>query len=107
MIFQRLTGNDIRGDRSYRSAIDKKFKIPSGITRGTSEAGHTDVLYAAFKREGTEIPKGHDLHHIVPKNDPLAEQAREILERNRIGIDDIENGIPLPRGANTPKLRAK
>ena len=79
-----LTGKRYHVDRSYRSQIDKQENIDSGITKGTREAGHTDILRHHLRSLGIDIPEGHEPHHLVPKNDPGAAEAREILERNGI-----------------------
>jgi A nuclease family of the HNH/ENDO VII superfamily with conserved AHH len=89
-------------DHSYKSLIDNQFDIPSGITHGTGEAGNTEVLRGEFARIGIQAPDGYEIHHIIPKNEPRAAEARDILERNGIGIDDMRNGAILPRGIDTP-----
>lgn len=37
-------------------------------------------------------------HHIVPKNDPKAAEAKNILKDFDVGIDSAENGVWLPAG---------
>jgi hypothetical protein len=56
-----------------------------------------DVLAANLKRELGSRPPGHHAHHVVPKGMKNAEEAREILERAGIGINDGANGMWLPR----------
>lgn len=41
-----------------------------------------------------------EAHHIVPENDPLAANARAVLDKHGIGIDDAENGVWLGHDAH-------
>jgi hypothetical protein len=41
-----------------------------------------------------------EAHHIVPENDPLAAQARAVLAKHGVGIDDSENGVWLGHNAH-------
>jgi RHS repeat-associated protein len=43
-----------------------------------------------------------DAHHIVPENDPRAQDARDVLENFGIDINDADNGVFLPAGNATP-----
>lgn len=60
----------------------------------------SDLLGAALERAETRLP-GHHAHHIVPEGMPGAENARAILERADIGINDAPNGVWL---AGTPQV---
>ncbi|MDB9526968.1 AHH domain-containing protein [Oscillatoria sp. CS-180] len=46
--------------------------------------------------------KNSQAHHIVPKGDPRAAGAREVLEENGISINDPRNGVMLPKDDEGP-----
>jgi Domain of unknown function (DUF4157)/A nuclease family of the HNH/ENDO VII superfamily with conserved AHH len=82
---------------------DVPHELPAG-THGigtttrprTSAMTDPEVLAVNLtKRLGTR-PLNHAAHHIVPKGMKEAEDARAILRRASIGINDAENGIWLP-----------
>ncbi len=47
-------------------------------------------------------PKNEAAHHIVAGNDGRAAEAREILKREGIPINDAVNGVNLPRNTKVP-----
>lgn len=47
--------------------------------------------------DGRPRPPNSDAHHIVAGSDPRVAQARAILRREGIGINDADNGAWLPR----------
>lgn len=52
-------------------------------------------------REGSGVLKGaEEAHHIVAKNAKAAESARDVLNRQGIGIDDAVNGAAMEKSAH-------
>lgn len=58
---------------------------------------HSSRLNRAMAAAGQVKPTGHAAHHIVPHGAERAEQARRVLDKYGIGIDDAVNGVYLPR----------
>jgi RHS repeat-associated protein len=51
---------------------------------------------------GTTRPADSAAHHIVAGADPRAAEARAILQREGIGINDSDNGVFLPKNTSVP-----
>jgi hypothetical protein len=62
----------------------------------TAEASAADVLAANLRRELGSRPPGHAAHHVVPKGMAGAQEARDILARADIDVNDAANGMWLP-----------
>ena len=58
------------------------------------------MLGRAMAKAGQTRPKGHAAHHIVAKKAPGAADARQILEKFGIGLDDAVNGVFLPASSS-------
>jgi A nuclease family of the HNH/ENDO VII superfamily with conserved AHH len=54
------------------------------------------ALGRAMERAGQARPKGHAAHHIVAKKAGDADQARAVLQKFGIWLDDAANGVFLP-----------
>jgi hypothetical protein len=63
---------------------------------------NAQILRRNLERAGVEAPPGYEAHHIVPstRNYESAVEAREILERFGIDINDAANGIFLPKSVH-------
>jgi hypothetical protein len=59
-----------------------------------------EVLAANLTKTVGPRPVGHEAHHIIMKKAEGAEEAREILDKAGIGINDAENGIWLPKDSS-------
>lgn len=73
--------------------LEHLFGIDLGLTNSSRK------LARNLERAGKPRPPGHQAHHIVPDNEGRyegAEEARRILEKFKIGINNIENGVWLP-----------
>ncbi len=57
-------------------------------------------LAASMEAAGVKRPPGTDAHHIVAANAELAKDARLVLRRFGVDIDDAANGVFLPSNAN-------
>lgn len=78
----------------------------------TSTLTDAEMLAANLTKKFGTRPLGHHAHHIVPKGMQEAEEAREILRRCDIGINDVDNGVWLPKdqtitNPNTGDIHAK
>jgi hypothetical protein len=61
-------------------------------------------LKAAGEAKPTDAQKGSlATHHIVAVTDKRARKARALLFRWGIGINDVDNGVRLPRWLSSPK----
>jgi hypothetical protein len=128
----RATGRDIKDVKGAMQAIkehpeqlEKLFDINAVRTKealkatgeemleGTHATGTTtkprtatltdaEQLAANLTKEIGPRPPGHEAHHIVPKGMKEADEARDILRDAGIGINDVENGIWLPRDTSVP-----
>ncbi|RUL68513.1 AHH domain-containing protein [Dyella choica] len=72
------------------------------------DARHSAKLESNLKAAKEARPKdakGGSLatHHIVAVTDPRAMRARKLLFRWGIGINDVDNGVRLPRWLSSPK----
>jgi len=68
-----------------------------GLAGGMANPSRT--LARNLEKAGIPRPPGHDAHHIVSARDarfPEAKEARDILEKFGIGINDATNGVWLP-----------
>jgi hypothetical protein len=79
-------------------------KISTTTRTRTSSLNDEQQLRANMEADGIEVPDGHAAHHMVLKKGGghLGEVAREQLRRLDIGINDADNGVPLP-GTNRPR----
>jgi RHS repeat-associated protein len=74
------------------------------IYRGARMAEHAAEIYRGSKlaknmaEAGNGVKKGvEEAHHIVAQGDRRAAEAREILNRNGVGVHDAENGARMPK----------
>ena len=85
-------------DQHYRNNIDTKLGIQPDKTPYTDQHSVSEICRQKIRDVGLEIPKDHQVHHIVPWDHPRAKDARDILKN--AGIDpkyDLENLTVLPR----------
>jgi hypothetical protein len=88
----------------------KRPEVPEGTEAKPSANPRTAalqpevVLRNAMERSGIRVPEGHDAHHMVPKKGggSWGERARAVLRRVGIGINEADNGVPLPRTTTDP-----
>jgi len=66
------------------------------------EEPSSDKLERNMKAAGVKRPPGTALHHIVAGRAGPAAQARAILRKLGVGINDTENGVYLPCNSTTP-----
>jgi len=74
-----------------------------GLLKRYSTRWNAEQLRRAMLNAGKEIPPGWHVHHIVPSTDSndYAKQAREILEKWGVDINDAVNGVALPPNVHT------
>lgn len=76
----------------------------SGHSLGTKirtvEMSDAELLAARLEKAYGARPLGHEAHHVIPKGMKEAAEARNILARNHVGINDLENGIWLPKDSS-------
>ncbi len=79
-------------------------KVTTTLKPRTSSLKDEQVLRENLEHDGIPVPAGHAAHHMVLKRGGghWGEVAREELERLGIGINDADNGVPLP-GTNRPR----
>jgi hypothetical protein len=68
--------------------------------------GAVPTLRERLQRAEGPCPPGYEAHHIVPDDMREAEEARQVLKKAEIGIDDPINGICLPRSTYTPNVES-
>ena len=66
---------------------------------------HNNYLGRNMIRAGRYGDVGTDAHHIVALAHPDADEARRILRRFDIGLDDAINGVWLPRNSSVSRAR--
>ncbi|MGH9969844.1 MAG: eCIS core domain-containing protein [Pyrinomonadaceae bacterium] len=121
----QMSVEDIQANRaSLKAQVSRAFELGKEITEQFAEAGKkgvkkdlpegtgasgtttkprtavltdAEMLAAKLSKEVASRPPGHEAHHIIPKGMKEAAEARRILEKAEIGINDAENGIWLPR----------
>lgn len=54
-----------------------------------------EVLDRWSARLGRRIHPNRQAHHVVPQNDPDAQDLRDLPGRNQVDVDDAMNGVPL------------
>lgn len=108
---------EVRNDRALRKA-KSLVCYKNGITRqptsvkrlqadALAKGSHSQALSGNIQLARGEMqPDATDAHHIVARRHHLAALARGFLFRWKIGIDDADNGVFLPKkpGANVPGL---
>jgi hypothetical protein len=62
-----------------------------------SEEPSSERLAKNMEEDGRPRPPNSDAHHIVAGRDPRAADARRVLIREKIGINEADNGAWLPR----------
>jgi hypothetical protein len=79
-------------------------KISTTTRTRTRRLSDEKVLRANMEADGIEVPDGHAAHHMVLKRGggDLGDLAREQMDRLNLGINEADNGIPLP-GTNVPR----
>jgi hypothetical protein len=124
IIANLMMGNDktvntykVRNDRALSKA-KSLVCYKNGITRqrmsvkrleadARSKGSHSQALSGNIQLARGEFQAdATDAHHIVARRHRLAAVARGFLFRWKIGIDDADNGVFLPKslGQNTPGL---
>ena len=58
------------------------------------------AMEAAMKEEGISRPADSAAHHIVAENAKAAQPARDILNKHKIDINGVKNGVFLPTNKN-------
>jgi hypothetical protein len=98
----------VKREGGAAAEIGRTADLPEQLPEGTQASGTTtkprtatlsdaELLAAQLTKTIGPRPPGHEAHHIVPKGMKEAEEAREILRKADIGINDVENGIWLPK----------
>jgi hypothetical protein len=65
----------------------------------------SEILGRRLRAAGFDPPgPGYEAHHIIPIDDPRAAHLQELLESRGIDINSPDNGVWLPRGADTPNV---
>lgn len=82
-------------DPSARPDAGAEPSTAGGIEHPSSRELGRNLEDAGFVRQA-----GDHAHHIVPGADPRAAEARRILEREGIGINEADNGVFLPGGTH-------
>jgi len=72
-------------------------KITTSLKPRTAETSEAGILAENLARAHGARPLGHEAHHLVPKGDLRAAEARNILKDAEIGINDADNGAWLPK----------
>jgi hypothetical protein len=119
-----LMGNDktvntyaVRNDRALRKAkslvcykngfTKQRISVKRLQMDALAKGSHSQALSGNIQLARGEMqPDATDAHHIVARRHPLAAVARGFLFRWKIGIDDADNGVFLPKklGANVAGL---
>jgi len=55
-----------------------------------------------MRRRGVEQGEGTATHHIVASRHRYGEQARQVLKKFEIDVNDADNGVFLPANKNSP-----
>jgi hypothetical protein len=76
----------------------------SGTKIRTVEMTDAELLASRLEEAYGARPIGHEAHHVIPKGMKDAAEAREILSRCEIGINDLENGVWLPKDPSVPNV---
>ncbi|WP_431261463.1 AHH domain-containing protein [Roseateles chitinivorans] len=94
---------EVLGDAAEAGRTVTK-KAPDGYSPGikarTAEMSDAELLASRLEKTLGPRPPGHEAHHMIPKGMKEAEEAREILARAEVGINDAENGIWLPKDSS-------
>ena len=119
-----LMGNDktvntynVRNDRALRKAkslvcykngiTSQRISVKRLQADALAKGSHSQALSGNIQLARGELqPDATDAHHIVARRHRLAAVARAYLFRWKIGIDDADNGVFLPKklGTNVPGL---
>jgi hypothetical protein len=107
----------LEGSIEVKGSFRAAGRVPGGsrvgdvaaeLPEGTNATGTTtkprvsvltdaEQLAAELTRRVGPRPPGHEAHHVIPKGMEGAEEARGILRDAGIGINDVENGVWLPK----------
>ena len=87
----------------------KPSTIKTGKSRNKSSAyvgkagktGNSKILGKNMEAAGMKRPPDTAAHHIVATGDSRAQQARELLKKFKIDINDAKNGVFLPHGSES------
>jgi hypothetical protein len=107
-----------------KSATVLESKVVEPSKAPVAEAGHeapfvqsepsSKKLSRNMEARGIQRTAKTAAHHIVAGNDPRAAEARDVLEKFKININDPNNGVFLPHfkdssapGAYHPKLHRR
>jgi hypothetical protein len=102
-------GEEVR--KEFGEAAKKRggTELPEGthasgttLEQRTAVTSDAALLAANLKKEVGPRPPGHEAHHIIPKGMTQAAEARAILEKAGIDINEAANGIWLPRDIEVP-----
>jgi antitoxin component of RelBE/YafQ-DinJ toxin-antitoxin module len=85
------------------SRIVRPSVAPAKVASGTcGSGGSSRALTAALEKAGHIKPPGAAVHHIVARTAKKAREAREVLQKYGIDMDDAVNGVFLPAARKSP-----
>ena len=94
----------------YKNGITKqRISVKRLQADALAKGSRSQALSGNIQLARSELqPDTTDAHHVVARRHRLAAVARAYLFRWKIGIDDADNGVFLPkkRGANVPGLES-
>ena len=93
--FQHVNkGKYTKQEMSEAWAKYKELNYPKTVVKNTADS---TVLRKNMIKDGIQVPEyKNDAHHIVAGNAEGANEARAILEKYGVGINDSANGVFLP-----------
>jgi len=96
-------GQQLADPRS-EGALEGTHDVGTTTKPRLKELSDAEMLAAELTKAKGPRPPGHEAHHIIPKGMKEADEAREILREAGIGINDVENGIWLPKDSSVPNV---
>ncbi len=112
-----LAYSSTKGGQALAAAMRRLENIPICIPGAAGGAGAavkvatvlnaarqspSRILHLAMKAAGMERAAGTATHHLVAHGHPLASQARDILTRFGVKLNEAVNGVYLPQFLKSP-----
>jgi hypothetical protein len=94
-------GSEVMYDLTVDSVHDF-FVTVAGTSLLVHNCGGSAELRQNLEHRGDVAVRDDQAHHIVPENHPFVQAARDKLDQLKIGINDAENGVFLPRILHGP-----
>lgn len=86
--------------KAKRAALYKKLSkfdnledLRSALLSSRATSQHAKELRSSMVKANQVAKAGDHAHHIIPSTHPLAKEAREILKKFKIGINNSNNGV--------------